>query len=82
MDHVGWPTKYWLLSTLFITSLLIHMISSSGAIPLSLITSEVTDMPSYLTLHFWQVMFDEEANMEGEKQGRSCNPASSIGDTL
>ena len=60
MDRVGCPTKFWLLCTLFTISLLNHLVNVNGAIPMSLITSQVTDISAFLTFHFWEEVFFEE----------------------
>ena len=60
MNRVGCPTKFWLLCTLFTISLLNHLVNVNGAIPMSLITSQVTDISTFLTFHFWEEVFLEE----------------------
>ena len=44
MDRVGCPAKFWLLCTLFTISLLNHLVNVNGVIPMSLITSQDTDI--------------------------------------
>ena len=82
MDHVGCPAGYWLLCTLFVISLLNHVVNVNGAIPQSLINGEITDISPYLTYHFWQEVFYEQPDGDREALGRWVGPALKHGDKL
>ena len=81
MDRVGCPTKFWLLYTLFTISLLNHLVNVNGAIPMSLITSQVTDISTFLTFHFWEEVFLEEPD-SSKRLGHWVRIAAKHGDTL
>ena len=81
MDCVGCPTKFWLLCTLFTISLLNHLVNVNGAIPMSLITSQVTDISAFLTFHFWEDVFFEEPD-SSECLGHWVGIAAKHGDAL
>ena len=81
MDCVGCPTKFWLLCTLLTISLLNHLVNVNGAIPMSLITSQVTDISTFLTFHFWEEVFFEEPD-SSERLGCWVRIAAKHGDAL
>ena len=81
MDCIGCPTKFWLLCTLFTISLLNHLVKVNGAIPMSLITSQVTDIPAFLTFHFWEEVFFEEPD-SSKRLGRWVGIAAKHRDAL
>ena len=82
MDRVGCPAGYWLLCTLFVISLLNHVVNVNGAIPQSLINGEITDISPYLTYHFWQEVFYEQPDGNPEALGHWVGPALKHGDKL
>ena len=81
MDRIGCPTKFWLLCTLFTISLLNHLVNVNGAIPMSLIPSQVTDISAFLTFHFWEEVFFEEPD-SSEHLGCWVGIAAKHGDAL
>ena len=81
MDRVGCPAKFWLLCTLFTISLPNHLVNVNGAIPMSLITSQVTDISPFHTFHFWEEVFFEEPN-SSEHLGCWVGIAAKHGDAL
>ena len=81
MDRVGCTTKFWLLCTLFTISLLNHLVNVNGAIPMSLITSQVTDISTFLTFRFWEEVFFEEPD-SSERLGHWVGIAAKHGDAL
>ena len=81
MDRIGCPTKFWLLCTLFTISLLNHLVNVNGAIPMSLITSQVTDISAFLTFHFWEEVFFEEPD-SSKRLGCWVGIAAKHGDAL
>ncbi len=81
MDRVGCPAGYWLLCTLFVIGLLNHLVNANGAVPMTLVTGEVTDVSAYLTFHFWQEVFVEEPD-KSERLGRWVGVAHDQGDKL
>ena len=81
MDRVGCPTKFWLLCTLFTISLLTHLVNVNAAIPMSLITSQVTNISAFLTFHFWVEVFFEEPD-SSEHLGCWVGIATKHGDAI
>ena len=82
MDRVGCPSRFWLIATLFVIGLLNVLVNAHGAVPLTIITGQPTDVSSYLSFHFWQEVLYEEVPGGPEKLGRWCGPADSKGDIL
>ena len=83
MDRVGCPAGYWLLCTLFVASLLNHLVNVNGVVPKSVITNQVTDVSAFLTFHFWQEVFYEDSNAPNkEKLGRWVGVATKQVDVL
>ena len=81
MDRVGCPAQYWLLCMLYVISLLNVMTNAHGAIPLTVVTGEVTDVSAFLTFHFWQEVFYQNPD-KSEKLGRWVGVATNKGDAL
>jgi len=81
MDRVGCPRSLWLLCTLLI-GLLNHVVNSSGAIPHSVVTREMTDVSAYLSFHFYQEVLFEEPDHAPERLGWWVGVAAKHGDAL
>ena len=81
MDCVGCPAPYWLLCCLNVIGLLNVLKNSKGLIPLTVVTSTVTNVSPYLDFHFWQEVF-VEVPRGGEQLAQWCRPSHKQGDFL
>ena len=66
---------------LYIISLLNVLTNSSGVIPQTLVSGEVTDVSPFLTFHFWQEVFYQQPD-KSEHLGRWVGVAQGKGDVL
>ncbi|MDJ0828176.1 MAG: reverse transcriptase domain-containing protein, partial [Rhodobacter sp.] len=82
MDRVAVPAKYWLITMLFVVSLMNVIVNAHGAIPEEMVTGEVADVSGYLDFHFWEEVFAEDVPSGKERLGRWCGPCNKKGDTL
>jgi hypothetical protein len=88
MDRYSVPAHCWLLTLLFVVSLLNVLASSDGQKPppLQRVYGQRVDVSAYMTFHFWEaVYYAEDENFpskSGEKLGRWLGPADDVGDFL
>ena len=86
MARTGTPPKFWLLCTLYVITLMNHLVldSLSDKCPLSIATGQPTDISAFMTFRWWEPVYygTGEADTEPEGLGRWVGPAEHCGDAL